>query len=442
MAENKGKVILDSALGDVVKDHIVHKFGEDGWSNFQSMIGTVRDKHEHTYFSRSRILSDRELSDIYTSDGIGKNIVDIIADDMTKKWISIENDTDNHLGNKLMELFSPKHFNLATKWRNLYGGSIIIMGIADGHKLEEAVVETSIKNIGYLRVYDRTEVQPSSTKVTDHESPFYGEPTYYVITPKDGSTYTVHRSRVLTFKGIPTTSVYSGETYDWWFWGINELQHTNDMLSRFGETIANVTQIVNELIVIVYKFKNLSSMIANNDEAKALFRARLNAIDQSKSTINAVVLDSEEDFDKITSTITGLADIIDRFMMLMSSVSRYPVSKLFGKSSAGLNATGEGDRDQYYDRVKAEQYNILQPPLQVLVNYLNMSLVTGKRVQDPKIIFNPLVQLTETQEIANRKVVAETDQIYMNAGVLDTTDVRENRFSNGYSSNTVVDVEE
>ena len=50
-------------------------------------------------------------------------------------------------------------------------------------------------------------------------------------------------------------------------------------------------------------------------------------------------------------TFTGLPDVYDRVMMDVAGAARTPVTKLFGRSPAGLNATGEADLQNYYDYI-------------------------------------------------------------------------------------------
>ena len=58
------------------------------------------------------------------------------------------------------------------------------------------------------------------------------------------------------------------------------------------------------------------------------------------------------------------------------------------------------------------------------------------------IQFVPLWQNTEEQEAIVRKIVAETDAIYLDRGVLDAAEVAVSRFGgNRWSMNTEVDLE-
>ena len=58
-------------------------------------------------------------------------------------------------------------------------------------------------------------------------------------------------------------------------------------------------------------------------------------------------------------TFTGLPDVYDRVMMDVAGAAKTPVTKLFGRSPAGMNATGESDMNNYYDYIDGLRENQL-----------------------------------------------------------------------------------
>lgn len=407
---------------------------KDGWINAITGLGTKQDKSFYTTFRGFQILSTKILSDIWIGDGFGKRIIEVIADDMTREWISINNDSENLIQNKLDFLDSQSNFNLALKWKRLFGGSIIIIGINDGRLIEEPVNIDAIKSIDFLKVFDRTNIALTNINFQDNiYSTDYGKIDFYTVTPSYGAPFNIHRSRVLEFKGIPVPS--GAITSDFWYWGMSELQPIWNNLKDFGAGINNVSKILYEFIIGVYKLDNLVDLIAEGNEHK--FRNRMNAIDLSKSMIQGIMLDTTEDYDRNSANVSGLSDILDRFMMFISGASGIPVTRLFGRSPAGQNSTGESDLINYYDMIVPKQNNEMKKQLQKLILYINNSQEIGqKKIKEPIITFNKLFQLSESEEIKNRKVQADIDNIYINNSTLDTEEVRKSRFKNGYSYET------
>ena len=95
---------------------------------------------------------------------------------------------------------------------------------------------------------------------------------------------------------------------------------------------------------------------------------------------------------------------------------------------------------EYVDTV-----NHLKPVLEKLTRYIMLSKdgpFSGIEPDNWSIQFVPLWQNTEEQEANIRKIVAETDAIYLDRGVLDPTEVAVSRFGgNRWSMNTEVDLE-
>ena len=215
------------------------------------------------------------------------------------------------------------------------------MGVNDGHDLVEPVVETSIKSVDWLRVFDRTSAYITSYHFNDDPtSERFNEVEYLTITPQWGASFNVHVSRCLIFKGIPVPQRINS-TSDFWYWGMSVLQQIWDDLKNFGAGVNHINKLLYEFVIGKYKLKGLATLLAEGNEDK--LRTRMSAINVSKSIINAVLLDSEEDFIRDSVSVTGIPDLLDRYMMFLAGVSGYPVTRLFGRSPAGQNATGESD---------------------------------------------------------------------------------------------------
>ena len=88
-------------------------------------------------------------------------------------------------------------------------------------------------------------------------------------------------------------------------------------------------------------------------------------------------------------TFAGIADVYDRIMMDVAGAARIPVTKLFGRSPAGMNATGEADTTNYYDYIDGERESKLRPVLEKLLPILCLS-AWGNIPDDVEIEFPPM----------------------------------------------------
>ena len=99
----------------------------------------------------------------------------------------------------------------------------------------------------------------------------------------------------------------------------------------------------------------------------------------------------------------------------MSAVAVMPRTILFGDTPSGLNSDGEASRRAYDRTIGKAQRRRLQRPLTWL--YEVLLAAAGKRGQAFAVTFNPLGELTETEQATVRKTTAEVDKIYIELGV-------------------------
>lgn len=408
---------------------------EDGWYNLFAGIGTKNDKSMHTTFFGYDYLSDRLLDDLWIGSGFASRISKAPADDMTREWVLIPGDTEHIILKEMDKLDAQQAFNLALKWRRHYGGSIIAMGIDDGGQLWEPANESRIKKIDWLRTFARTSVSLTNMNfVADPNDPRYGQPEFYTVTPRFSASFNIHYTRVLEFKGLPVTDNKAGG--DFWYWGMSELQPIWDQIKDLGAGERNVSKLLYEFTIGKMKIKDLSKLIAENGWEK--IKKMIEVINLGKSMTNTLLMDGEDDFTRESVNVSGLPELLDRLMMFLAGVSGIPVTKLFGRSAAGMNATGEGDEKNYYSMIRSHQRTDMIPKVQELADYISVSQDQKSTIEDGAVIAAPLFQETQEQILKNQKIQSEIDIAYMERQVIDSAEVRESRFKNGYSFDTIL----
>lgn len=139
------------------------------------------DKSETTFFKREWKLPQEQLDALYASDGLTKTIVQIVPEQMMSKGFVIEGDPDGFVKAKLESLGAMDKIIEMLYWARLYGGGIIVMGLDDlgGNDLEYPVDITTLRDVKYLHVFDRYQVNQGLTPVIDMDmnSPNYGLPS-------------------------------------------------------------------------------------------------------------------------------------------------------------------------------------------------------------------------------------------------------------------------
>ena len=412
----------------------------DGWKNLLSGLGGRRDKARYTRPSPVTRLSDIELAALYYGDPIAADAVDYLPEDMTKAGFEVNGDT-GELEQAFNELHGPEKFKEALAYTELYGGAIILMDIEGAGSYDQPYDPARGKKVRALRVYPRTRIELGlMNQVVLPESPYFEDYERFVIRKIDGSTFTAHASRCLIFKSpIRVDPTMAGFVDYERYWGLSAVLRYYDAVAAYGTLVQGLTHLSQELAVGKYKLANLEQLVAEGDYRS--INRRMDAIDTQKSIVNGVFLGEGEDYTREQLTLSGVDALTDRFMMHVAAATRYSVTRLFGRSAAGLNATGRGDQDNYYDRVKSAQTNRMTPPLIRLIEVLNNSLKVLPKGEKIAVTYNPLYPMDSTQEADVRYKIAQADAVYIDRGVLSQDEVRANRFLGGYKLDTSVDTD-
>ncbi len=424
----------------------------DTWVNGLTGLNTSRDKTSATTFSlkKASITQNSKLLDgIYHETDLGRKIVDIYADEQTRNWVTLsiqdENGADmaGDVMNKMRDLNARQVFTEALAWARLYGGAGVIMSVDDGKKMNEPLDVDSIKNVNFIHAVDRWQLSAlthytTEDPETDEDFRRVGMPKIYTL--NDGQTNKeIHESRIIRFEGVRTAKQRWRQNQQW---SDSVFESVFQTLSKFDAGFDGAIGTMQNFSQGIYKIKGLANLLASDQDELVL--KRLMMIDQTRSDQRAIAIDADdEEFTTQGAAVTGLADIIDRGMMRLSAATDIPVTRLFGRSAAGMNATGEGDEKNFEAKIETEQEVNLVPRVEYLISILMASSegpTEGVMPESWNVRPNPLTTPSDKERAETRKVNAETDQIYLNAGVLVQTEVRQSRWgSDEYGTEIVLD---
>ena len=197
---------------------------------------------------------------------------------------------------------------------------------------------------------------------------------------------------------------------------------------------SDAVKLLERSVQAVYSMKNLAALLTT-DEGENQVLKRLQVIDQARSFLNSIAIDSEgENYDFKTTQFAGVSDVIDSTCNMLSALTNIPQTILFGRSPAGMNATGDSDLENYYNFVERIQKLMLKRNLRDLLDVIFRAGVASKEVDeipDYKLTFNPLWSLSDTEQAtvdqtraATAQVKAQTAQIYVDMQALDPSEVR------------------
>jgi len=415
----------------------------DGWGNILTNLGIRgKDRTQSTNYLYDNRLDENQLMNLYTGDGFAKKVVDLIATEMTREWFTIEGDTDNLIVGALDEIDGKEKVTDLIRWSRLFGGAVLLLGVDDGQELDQPINYNNIRKLDYLQVFDRHQVWWTFNDVYGVESRNFGKPEFYRINPLKtaAAEIVVHESRIIKMDGekLPVRRYIDND-----YWGDSVLQPIYTQLKNLGAAYGTTANIMEDFVQSVLTINNLQDMLAAGEDE--LIQKRLQIIDTSRHVANTILLDENESYTKLGSSVGGLDGLIDKFTLALAAVSGIPVTFLMGQAPAGLQATGASDIRMFYDNIKGEQEDTLRPVIEKLTKIIMLSSeggFGGRELENWCIKFTPLWQLTDSENATLRKTIAETDQIYINTGVLDPSEVAIARFGGeSYSMDTFIDNE-
>lgn len=411
----------------------------DSWTNLYTGMGvTGRDQMKHTSIESNTPLDETTIDALYSDEGIGSRIVALQVEDALRKWVTIENEPTGKILTAMEERGVKKHIVRLMEWARAFGGAVLVIGVDDGLRdLKEPLNENSLRNIRYFRVFSRFRIS-SETIDKDPLSKTYLEPLYFDISPIGGTPFTIHASRCIKVDGIDCSERRRANNLGW---GLSVYQNIYDQLLRVGVMFSNLSSIINGYCTDVIHITGLHNLIAAGKES--VVQARLNNIDMSRHAMNTTLLDANETYEKVVSSVGGIGEVADRFMNYLCAVTSIPATLLWGRSPAGMNATGESDMNQWYDRVSAYQNDDITPVLERIVSIMFRcsEIYSGSEPTDWHVKFPPLKQMTQAEEATIAKTEADRDAVYIQSGVIDGTEVAKHRFGSGtYKSGPMIEI--
>lgn len=365
------------------------------------------------------------LDDMYNRDGIGKRVIDSYVEEALRSFI----DADSAILEELERLnLKSKLFDGARDAR-LFGGALMVVFVDDGKDLIEELDYANINKLIYIKSYDRHQVSWSPADlIDDYQDEGFGEPLFYTIqnysnNPINSISFKVHKSRVFKLRGEQTTEVSRAKNSGW---DNSCLLPIFDRIQRFSETSNITAEIIQGYVETVIKIPNMVHQIQNNDSFIAKRNFELN---RSKSAFKTIFIDATEEYQKHPTNVHGLSEIWDRFAETIASVSGIPVSVLFGRSPAGLNATGKQELELWNGKIEEYRNSQLKPFISWIFKILESQKESNLKGVDFHWEFHPLVTLDEEREARTRKMNAEVDKIYIEMGAVDAKTLFNLRYS-------------
>lgn len=352
------------------------------------------------------------LNSLYRDNWVVQNVVGLMVDDILREWYKPKGNITPEMQGELERLERQtrlrSRINEGLRWGRLYGGAaglIMVKGQEDLSKpLDLGLVFPG--SFEGLYILDRWQgITPNLSLVFEG-----GEevPESYSITDGQGRTVaTVHNSRVVRFTGRDLPRI---ERQAELYWGESEVEALYKEVVAHDNVSANMAALTFQANVNTMEIKGLEQLFSiGSGQAQQRFWNVMQAQSVLRSNFGTQLV---EQGTKLTNTqyhFNGLKEVYESMCLNLCGASHYPMTKLFGRSPAGMNATGESNLKNYYDYVDSQREAKFRPALQKLLPVLCMS-AWGFVPDDLDFTFPPLWTPTakEVAEIAKGKSEAIT----------------------------------
>ena len=383
----------------------------DAFSNPLFRLGAgSQSPLEATQYPLTRMTQNYALlNSLYRNSWIVQNIITTIPDDMLREWVTLNGVTpeaQDQMDRMVRRTSLRDRLTKGMYWGRLYGGTIGVILIRGQEDLSQPLNLDLILPGTFLGLYvvDRwSGVFPEMELVTDLSDPDFGLPASYSVQGADGNTVQhVHHSRVIRFVGRELPYL---EKIAEMYWGESELEAIYDEIVKRDNVSHNMAALTFRACRDYMEVDNADQMLSMGSPAQQKrFYEMLQAQSVIDSNFGMKIVNKGDAVHNTQYTFAGLSDVYSSVMMDVSGAARIPVTKLFGRSPAGLNATGESDLQNYYDYVDTKRESDLRPIMERLLPVLALSC-WGTIPDGLDITFPPLwtPKATEVADIADKK---------------------------------------
>lgn len=396
-------------------------FANDGLGNIVKGIGGKKDTLQNTTFVRTNLdlnVNHILAEELYLYNWLVGNICDIPADEATRAWCELSTSKENQPKlqkiQKLLEKLQLKQkIRSALAFADLFGGCALYAVVNDGQTQDKPLRKNNIKKGSFakIRVLEPSYLQPIYNG--------FDEPTHYHLRGNKENLI-IHESRLCIFKGLEITQRKKQELR---FWGGSKAQRAIEPIIASDTGINAIVNMMTETNVNVYKLEGLTDLAIDDADEDAIKKIEL--IDKAKSYLNAILLDSKDDFLKKSNDFKDLHQIYNSMLINVSGSAQIPATLLFGRSPDGMNATGTSDLENFFKRIHTIQTDKIQPKLFWFLALASYSLLAEDISEDVSIFWNPLQQETKKEIAEREKAEAETDAKYIEKEVFTKDEVRD-----------------
>lgn len=361
------------------------------------------------------------LNSLYRDNWVVQNVVGLMVDDMLREWYKLRGTISPEYQDELARVERVTQIrarlNEGLRWGRLYGGAAGLIMIDGQNDLSkpldlEMIYPGSFKG---LYILDRWQgISPNIRLVFEGGAEV---PESYSVVDGSGNTVaTVHHSWVIRFTGRELPRI---ERQAELYWGESEVEALYKDVVAHDNVSANMAALTFQANINTQEVQNLEQLFSlGSTEQQRRFWNTMQAMSVVRSNFGIQLINKGDAVHNTQYTFTGLQEVYESMCLNLCGASHYPMTKLFGRSPAGMNATGQSDLQNYYDYVDSQREAKLRPALERLLPVMAMS-AWGAVPDNLQIDFPPLWTPTAKEVAEIAKVKTEATVAGFQAGIID-----------------------
>lgn len=403
-----------------LQDWAARRIIGDGLTNLATGLGTSQSKTSHAFWDFEGLISNwQQYEAAYQSSWLARNIIDTIPADITREWREIKCNAADDIRIEEDRVGVVTAFRDALRWARLYGGAGIVM-ITDQPLDRPLNVERIRKgSLKRLVVLDRFYLAGNGVQIVDDvlNENFMLPSSYFLANAHD---CTIDPSHVIRLSGepLPPRMRFMNQG-----WGDSSLRIAMQPIKELLSAIGGVGESLQEFNVDVVTRDGLFTDLAT-DQNEAI-RKRFEQFRLMKSIIHLAVLDGSEHLDRKSLTYAGIDTLLEKQMQMISGATHTPMTKLFGMSPGGLNATGDSDLRNYNDHLRSLQNESLNPALAKFDEVLVRSAI-GSFPDDFNYEWKPLTTPDPARDAQVLQTKAQSYVTLIESGVITVSQAQRN----------------
>lgn len=365
-----------------------------------------------------------------TQNGLIRAGVEMRADEMTRKFGEVtrkgkqeeiteeQKEVLNRITQEMEKFKIKEHLRAAACFNGYMGGCLMFVDTGE----DEARLADPL-------ILDKATFKPGKLKGFRIIEPYLITPgVYNAVNPLKGDYYKpsvwyiqgipVHSSRVIYFAENELSTLLR-PAYN--FFGLSLAQKVLDAVSHYTDSREAAGRLLNKYALTILK-TSMQDVLSNGFDTN--LRNRIQYFVQHRNNDGCTAIDKDlEDLVVMTTSLSGVTDIVRQNMEFVAAMFNEPVTKMWGLSPNGFS-NGDNELRNHYDNIRSQQEKMFGEPIKRILQILQQN-VYGEFDESIVFTFAPLSEEDEKAMAETNKIQVDTDTALINAGIISPEEARQ-----------------